>query len=208
MARGLGTYCLCAAMTHETPITAIVTERLLIRSLRDSDHADLCAVFTDPVAMRFIGTTGATRSPEEVRERMGRMMELERERGLAFWAVELREADEAAGAPAGTVIGDCGLVPIAHKGPEIEIGYRLAQRFWGRGYATEAARAVLSHGFGALGLERIIAVTIPENYASQHVLSKIGMRRVGLTERYYETTTMLFEVERGAWALRGSHRPG
>ncbi len=178
------------------PPTGIRTERLLVRSIREADHPDLCAVFTDPEAMRFIGD-GSIRTPDEVRRRMARMGDLERTRRLSFWAVELREADIEAGAPPGTVIGDCGLVPIAHEGPEIELGYRLARRFWGRGYATEAARAVLAHAFDRLALERVVAVTLPGNLASQRVLEKIGMRRVGPTDRYYGMTTVLFEAAPG-----------
>ena len=178
--------------------TKLHTPRLTIRSISMDDHEAFCEVFTDPEAMRYIGS-GAIRTPDEIRERMVASIERERDTGLAFWTVELRAPDEAAGAPAGTVIGDCGLIPIARIGPEIELGYRFNRRFWGRGYATEAARAALAHGFTGLGLERIIAVTIPENYPSQHVLSKVGLRRVGLTDRYYETTTMLFEITRNKW---------
>lgn len=177
------------------PRTLITTERLTIRSISMDDHAAFCEVFTDPATMRYIGD-GSIRDPDTIRQRMTQAIELENETGLAFWTALLNQPDPAAGAPAGTVIGDCGLVPIARIGPEIEIGYRLARRFWGRGYATEAARAVLHHAFTNLKVDRVIAVTIPENYPSQNVLAKIGLRRVGLTDKHYDTTTMLFELSR------------
>lgn len=178
--------------------TRLQTPRLTIRSVSIDDHAALCQVLTDPIAMRYIGD-GTPRTPGEIRERLEAAIERERTTGMAFWTVELRTPDEPTGAPAGTIIGDCGIIPVARIGPEIELGYRLNRRFWNRGYATEAARAALAHAFTAFDLERIIAVTIPENYPSQHVLSKCGLRRVGLTDRYYDTTTMLFEITRDEW---------
>lgn len=177
------------------PTTLITTDRLTIRSISMDDLPAFCEVFTDPAVMRYIGD-GSIRDPDTIRDRMRQAIDLEQKTGLAFWTALLNKPDPAAGAPAGAIIGDCGLVPIARIGPEIEIGYRLARRFWGRGYATEAARAVLHHAFTTLRLDKVIAVTIPENYPSQHVLAKIGLRRVGLTDKHYDTTTMLFELSR------------
>jgi RimJ/RimL family protein N-acetyltransferase len=97
------------------------------------------------------------------------------------------------------VIGDCGLIPIpfsgqgGKRGPDIELGYRLGAAHWGRGYATEAARAVLKFGIEDLGLDRIVAVTHPENHASKRVLVKTGFSDRGLTDRYYDHMTHLFE---------------
>ena len=82
------------------------------------------------------------------------------------------------------------------RGPEIEIGYWLARDAWGRGYATEASRAVLAWAMSAEGpaLERVVGVTLPENNASKRVLEKIGMRLVGDTDAYYDSVTTLFET--------------
>lgn len=77
----------------------------------------------------------------------------------------------------GRVFGYCGLFyfPDISGQPEIEIGYRLAREFWGKGYATEAALAVRDYGFHALSLTRLIALIDPENAASRRVAEKIGM---------------------------------
>jgi RimJ/RimL family protein N-acetyltransferase len=84
---------------------------------------------------------------------------------------------------------------VAHGTPEdIEIGWHLHPDAWGRGYASEAAAAVLGQAWHA-GLSRVIAVTNPANVASQAVCRRIGMRHGGLTERYYDTTCELFEIE-------------
>jgi RimJ/RimL family protein N-acetyltransferase len=81
------------------------------------------------------------------------------------------------------VIGAAGLTHLA-DGPEIEVGYRFLREHWGKGYATEAARAALEFGLNELGLERIVAVTLPTNRASQNVMEKCGMTFVGRMHVY------------------------
>src|SRR5207249_11006997 len=83
-----------------------------------------------------------------------RFIRHEREHGFGLWAVELRATGE--------FIGDCGLVYVEGKGPEVEVAYHLAKEWWGRGLATEAARACLDYGFRELGLREIIAICFPE----------------------------------------------
>ena len=85
----------------------------------------------------------------------------------------------------GEFIGDCGLVYVEGKGPEVEVAYHLTKEWWGRGLATEAARACLDYGFRELGLREIIAICFPEHVASRRVMEKAGMRYVG-PARYYE----------------------
>jgi ribosomal-protein-alanine N-acetyltransferase len=75
-------------------------------------------------------------------------------------------------------LGWCGLFPLGHCGL-VEIGYRYRAAAWGQGVASEAARAVLEHGFGPLQLDPIVAVTHPDNRASQRVLRKIGLQEAG-----------------------------
>jgi RimJ/RimL family protein N-acetyltransferase len=78
------------------------------------------------------------------------------------------------------VIGVAGLTHL-QDGPEVEVGYRFMRRCWGKGYATEAARASIDSGFAELGLERIVAVTTPDNRPSRRVMEKCGLTFVGLT---------------------------
>jgi RimJ/RimL family protein N-acetyltransferase len=80
-------------------------------------------------------------------------------------------------------LGWCGLFPLQHSGL-IEIGYRYLPAAWGQGIASEAGRAVLAHGFGELGLDAVVAVTHPDNRASQRVLEKIGLRPAGEAWHY------------------------
>ena len=94
----------------------------------------------------------------------------------------------------GRFVGGCGLFPVP-DGDDIEIAYRLPVDCWGQGYATEMAGAVLAHGFGTLGLARIVGLTWPENVASQRVLRKIGMREHGV-ETHYGRDMLVFVAER------------
>jgi RimJ/RimL family protein N-acetyltransferase len=95
--------------------------------------------------------------------------------GFSLWPVELKQTAE--------VLGVAGLVHL-QDGPEIEVGYRFIERHWGNGYATEAAQAALAFGFDELRLDRIVAVTLPDNHASRRVLEKCGLTFVGPTFVY------------------------
>ncbi len=88
--------------------------------------------------------------------------------GMGYWVVE--DAPGGGGAFAGWIL----LIPEDGEGPEVEIGWRLRPRCWGRGIATEAALPVLRHGFGALGLPRVVAGIKAANAASLRVAAKLG----------------------------------
>jgi [ribosomal protein S5]-alanine N-acetyltransferase len=138
--------------------------------------------------MRYIGTGNSySESIDDTERRLQDLMDHQDEHGFSLWAVTDRAN--------GTVMGDAGLIHYAHRGPEIELAYRLAKPYWGKGYATEAARAWVRHGFDELGLDRIVAVTHPENAASQRVLEKVGMRYERMTD-YNGVTARLYAIER------------
>jgi len=122
--------------------------------------------------------------------------------GFGWWVVEVpREA---------AFIGFVGLsVPTfeAHCMPAVEIGWRLHQTYWGRGFATEGARAALADGFGRLGLEEIVSYTVPANRRSIRVMERVGMRpdRDGdfdhprLPEGHRLRRHVLYRLGRDAW---------
>jgi RimJ/RimL family protein N-acetyltransferase len=107
--------------------------------------------------------------------------------GLGVWRAERRDN--------GTFIGWYCL-KYCPPTCDVEVGYRLLFDAWGRGFATEGARALVEHGFAGLGLERIIGVTHPDNAASQHVLMKSGLRDVGWGD-YYAKRLRLFAIDKG-----------
>ena len=166
----------------------IETERLHLRPLVHTDLGPMHEVYADRDVMRYIGRGDAwSESIEESERRLERLIAHHERHGFSLWAVTERES--------GTVLGDCGLMHWAHRGPEIELGYRLGKGYWGRGYATEAAAAWVEHGFGTLGLDRIVAATHPENEASQRVLEKVGLRYERMTD-YAGARVRLYALER------------
>jgi RimJ/RimL family protein N-acetyltransferase len=157
-------------MSAET--TVVDTERLVLRRWSDEDAPALAAINADPEVMRYIGAgrpLGRALS-DELLTRFEREWD---ERGFGLWAVE--EADTP-----GRLVGFCGLtVPmfLPEVLPAVEVGWRLAPDAWGRGIATEAARAALAFGFGDLGMREIIAIVHPANARSLRVCEKLGMAR-------------------------------
>lgn len=152
------------------------TPRLRLRPLAASDEADLIALDSDPEVMRYVGSPAGVKSPAETAERARRRI-VESARGdyepLGFWRIEGR-ADH-------TFHGVGALIRMP-DGEDVEVAYRLARAAWGRGIATEAAGALVAHALGPLALPRVVAVTYPENEASQRVLDKLGFEHRGLRD--------------------------
>jgi ribosomal-protein-alanine N-acetyltransferase len=142
------------------------TNRLFIRPFLRRDARALHKIFGDVRVMERI-PSGPSRTLEETQRRLDKIMEWQEQYGFSLWALEHKDD--------GTLIGDCGLIPVEGHGPEIELSYDIAYKFWGRGYATEAAQACLRYGFEKLKLNRIIALTYADHIASLRVMHKIGM---------------------------------
>ena len=174
------------------------TRRLILRPLGRGDLADLVALDRDPEVMRYVGSPAGVKSPAETEQRARTRIE-ESERGdhapLGFWRVEGQGDGIFHGVAALLRMPEGGDVPA---GGDVEIAYRLARSAWGRGIATEAAGALVAHGLRTLGLPRLVAVTYPENRASQRVLDKLGFERRGLTE-YKGVQTTFHVLTREAW---------
>ena len=146
---------------------SLVTPRLLLRPWREADVAPFSALNADPRVMEFFPATLSRAESDAVAERIREGLAA---RGFGFWAVEVPGVTPFA--------GFVGLsVPRfeAHFTPCVEIGWRLAREHWGRGYATEGARAALDFGFGELGLAEVVAFTVPANARSRAVMEKLGM---------------------------------
>ncbi len=149
------------------PITNRVpqTERMVLRRMEMADFDDLMGIFSDPVAMRYYP---GTKSRQEAEEWVCRMQESYRDHGFGLWVAFLEDSGEFA--------GQCGLTVQEVEGKdEVEIGYLFLRRFWGRGLATEAARATRDHGFHKLGCERLVSLIDPGNLPSRRVAEKVGL---------------------------------
>ena len=139
------------------------TERLTIRPLVEADIEPYAEIVADPQVMHLI--TGEAESYEEASTYVQECMQSEREFGYSRYAVLLRDADE--------LIGFCG---FKHIDGVLDFGWRYAHRYWGQGYGTEAAEAVLEHGLRTLKLPVLFAAAFPENVGSVRIMQKIGMR--------------------------------
>jgi ribosomal-protein-alanine N-acetyltransferase len=146
----------------------IETARLRLRPFVPADAAAHRRLYADPEVTRWLG--GGPFVGEEAERRsaraLRRFVEQWEQRGFGVWAV----LDRATGA----FLGQCGLSALDAL-REIELLYAFHRAAWGRGLATEAARAALAYAFDAAGLARVIAVASPDNLASRRVLEKIGM---------------------------------
>ncbi len=152
------------------------TERLLIRPFSQAHLVPLhLTVRSDPEVMRFIPRP-LDKNRDETTVALKRWIDGYEKNGLAPLAVEHKGSGE--------FLGICGVFPLGMEGPEMEIAWILGRRHWGKGYATEAARACLRHGFEEHRLNRIVAIIFPDNTASIHVAEKVGMVYEGLGQFY------------------------
>ncbi len=145
---------------------ALETDRLLLRESVVEDAPALFAMNAHPQVQRYTGEP-----PPESVEVMAKLIANYphyKDRGYGRLSCVLKATSE--------VIGFCGLKKLPELGGAVDVGYRLRPESWGKGLATEAARACVEHGFEALKLARIIGLVDPENLASARVLEKVGMR--------------------------------
>ncbi|MBV9211813.1 MAG: GNAT family N-acetyltransferase [Acidobacteria bacterium] len=147
------------------------TPRLLLREFTMEDLDELAALRSDPLVMKYIGE----QSREKVTKRLRYYISSYEQHGFGVWGVMLKGETK--------LIGWCGLM-FLEETPEVEVGYGIAKDYWGRGLMTEAAAASLNHGFNTVGLERIVAVALPENTASRRIMEKLGMKYEKNTHHY------------------------
>ncbi len=150
----------------------LATERLVLRRFTEDDVSNLVELDGDPEVMRFVNGGRPTSRAEIEDDVLPAFLDhYERYAGAGFWA--------AIEKPTGLFVGWFHLRPADGAPPgEVELGYRLRRSAWGKGYATEGARAVVDQGFTELGVERIVASTMVVNVASRRVLEKAGLRFV------------------------------
>ncbi|MCG8574598.1 MAG: GNAT family N-acetyltransferase [Flavobacteriales bacterium] len=139
------------------------TERLIIRHWNVDDIANYATIVSDPDVMQFIGH-GAPQTYKDAESYVQKCMDNIAENGWARFAVQLKHSKE--------LIGFCG---FAHYNNELDFGWRYAKKFWGNGYGTEAAKAVLELGIEKFNFPRIVCIVYQENIGSIKIIEKIGM---------------------------------
>ena len=180
----------------------IVTDRLILREFDGDDWPAVLAYQRDPRYLRFYPWTDRTEA--EVRDfvQMFLYQQVERPRRKFQLAITLPDDGQA--------IGSCGIRRKPENDWEADIGYELAPEYWGRGYATEAALAVVEFGFHELGLHRISSWCIADNTASARVLEKVGMRLEGrsLENEYFKGRwwdTLLYGMLKSEWTTSATN---
>ncbi len=142
------------------------TTRLIIRSFNEEDIPDYAKIVADPEVARFLGD-GSPHSLSQATEYIVDVINREQKNGISRYAVQTKEDSQ--------LIGFCGYKEIDDY---TDLGWRYAQRAWGKGYGTEAALAVLDYGINQLELTNILAKSYLENAASLRIIEKLGFPRV------------------------------
>lgn len=179
------------------------TERLVLREWRDEDAAPFVQHTNTPAVMQWLG---GVMEDEHCECLLDRLRDWETELGHTFWVVE-RKAD--GGHLAGELLGFCGLKHVdLPGGPEgdCEIGWRLREDAWGKGYAREAAEASLSLAFETYDAPHVVALTVSGNANSWGLMERLGMARradmdfdLEASGRFPEETIIVYKLTRQEW---------
>lgn len=180
-------------------IIEIEPARLKLRQWRKGDLPGFARLNADPIVMKYYPSV---LQPEESSAMASKLEALITEKGWGFWAVELKNGNE--------FIGFVGLhepnydLPVT---PCVEIGWRLAQQYWGHGYATEAGKAALALAFGELNLTEVYSFTSVQNRKSQAVMERLGMYNTGgnfahpmIPENNPLREHVLYKIDKQIWA--------
>lgn len=173
-------------------MVTLTTERLVLRPWRDDDADFLFDLYSRWEVARYLGA-----EPAVMRTRDEAVASIERRRALdhplyGVWAVATADDQLVGTVLLKPIPLSDGESPHQEGADDVEVGWHLHPDAWGNGYATEAAAAVLDHAFDQ-GLSRVVAVTYPQNLASQAVCRRLGMTHLGLSRRYYGVEAELFE---------------
>lgn len=149
------------------------TSRLTLRPFQEADLDAYAAMCADPEVMRFLSVDGAVLTRADAWRQMSMYLGHWELRGYGTWAVVERGN--------GGFVGRVGL-HYPEGWPDRELGWTLARQFWGRGYASEAARASIAHAFDTLGWTHLVSLIHPENHRSARLAERLGYHPRGVAE--------------------------
>ena len=185
-------------------MTVLTTPRLRLEPFTD-DHLDgLNAMNSDPEVMRYLGGEPETR--EQTQAVIERVKARWIDTGYSWWAIVERDSGEVVGAGALQNLRR-GMTPLPDRDCPLEIGWRLRRDRWGRGYASEAAIAIVDHAFGTLHPDELLAVCDPANTASSDVMKRLGMQDQGL-QRWYGRELATYRIDAATWRANAATRRG
>jgi RimJ/RimL family protein N-acetyltransferase len=179
-------------------MSIIQTERLILRQWRDSDRQSFARLNADPLVMKHFPET-LTRAQSDAQ--IDRFRDSINRLGYGFFSVQLRSSPECIGF-IGVNFSESGL-PFA---PCSDIGWRLSRAHWGRGYATEGAKASMDFVFQEMGVQEIVSITPVSNVASERVMQKIGLTKQspnfihpGLKQGHHLAEHLLYKINKSEW---------
>jgi RimJ/RimL family protein N-acetyltransferase len=152
------------------------TERTYLREMTQDDYKDLCEILQDPEAMYAYEHAF---SHEEVQNWLNKQLGNYKKYGFGLWAVIDKRTEE--------FIGQVGLtVQKVEDREELEIGYLIKRKYWHKGYASEAATSCKEYAFNNLNKNKVVSIIRDNNYPSQHVAERVGMKiECRFTKHYY-----------------------
>ncbi|EJL87264.1 GNAT family N-acetyltransferase [Pantoea sp. GM01] len=162
------------------------TTRLRLEPFQLAHFDGLHAMENDPEIMRYI-SNGVVKTPEETLATIERVQARWQQYGFSWWAMREKASGE--------VVGAACLQHLANQdGAPLEIGWRLNANHHGKGYATEAAQAIVKFAVEDIGVNYLVAVADPENSASHKVMQRLGMTYKGI-ERHYDVPCVVYELQ-------------
>jgi RimJ/RimL family protein N-acetyltransferase len=162
------------------------TNRLILKAPAQKDLHDILDLRQDSKVMQFVGR-GRVETIDEVEQFLQIAIAYQTKYGFGFCSVFEKESGE--------FVGQAGLFHLGfdETQQDFEIAYRLKQKFWGKGYATELAKGLINWGFTHLTVEKLVALAWPGNVRSQHVLEKAGLTNKGLIH-FRDREVLYYEI--------------
>lgn len=168
-------------------MTILHTARLRLEPVTEQHYEAMHAMNSDSEVMTYLNA-GQPETEEHTRAAVARIMGRWAEGGYSWWAL-MRKDDEVM----------VGMACLQHLGGDRtqphEIGWRLARAGWGKGYASEAASAIVAHAFEVVKAPFVVAVAHPGNAASIKVMTRLGMRYTGM-EKHYDLDSVVYRLDR------------
>ena len=162
------------------------TPRLILRDWEKADASRMFEICRQSRVMKHVGNGKPYKSIDEARKFLKWVKEYQKKNGFCRWAVVEKTSGE--------IIGSSGLARLEET-KEIDLGYLFDLKYWGKGFATEAAGECLKYGFSKLGFREIIALTDLDHIDSQKVLEKIGLKKRGI-EIYNGEETLVYSAKK------------
>jgi RimJ/RimL family protein N-acetyltransferase len=180
-------------------IPTLATDRFVLRAFRESDVPALTALHSDPEVVRFIRPNGEPETkPGQAWEYMAVQMGHWLLKGYGKWAMADPKTDE--------LIGRVGYFDAPYDWPGLELGWTMARKVWGKGYATEAARLALDWGFANIDADEIISAIIPGNDRSIRVAERLGQKYARMAT-IHGADCRIYAVTRDEWHAVKARQP-